>query len=90
MLVQSASGVSTTDTPALLPLLPFRRVFTEQWLVPIARIGDGPAEQYPLAEETLIVSATGGPSSYSSTMPSEYGRTGRCSIGTATASRAWS
>ena len=39
-LVQSPEGFSTGDNVLVAPFLPFRRVLTARWFVPILRIGD--------------------------------------------------
>ena len=51
--VTTPSGFgSSRFLPVYLPALPFRRVLTTQWFVPVARIGSKGAEYHPLSSET--------------------------------------
>jgi hypothetical protein len=49
-LVRTAAGFGSGERLAVLPFLPFRRVLTAQWFVPMARIGANGAEYHHLAE----------------------------------------
>ena len=52
--VDSAAGFSSGRNPfVFVPALPFRRVLTAQWFVPMARIGDTTAEYHPINQASV-------------------------------------
>lgn len=52
--VDRAAGFSSGRNPfVFVPALPFRRVLTAQWFVPMARVGDTTAEYHPIDEATV-------------------------------------
>jgi hypothetical protein len=54
--VETPGGFSSTDGgPIFLVALPFRRVFTAQWFVPMARIGAHGAEYHSLDRDTVEI-----------------------------------
>jgi uncharacterized protein (DUF2235 family) len=55
-LVESPAGFSSGQNLAVLPWLPFRRVLTVQWFVPMARIGNHTAEYHSLSEGGVLFS----------------------------------
>ncbi len=58
--VETPHGFSSTRGPAFMAALPFRRILTSRWLVPVAAVGDTLPQRHALASGSDTETATSG------------------------------